>query len=304
MLALLRGERLLGLLADLLGELEHLDALREQRQHFVEPLLDIDRFQHVLFFRRLGVENAGDEIGERRGRIQILDGRGHLHGHVRHQLDGFAGARSEQADARLDLGRHHLGDADFLDARHQKREPGQVLEHAKAPHALRDHVMRAVGSSDVAQNLRGGPHAVQLLGRRLLDRGIGLQDDAEHALAANRLLGSRDGRFAPDRQGQHDPGKQHRLPHRQQDHAVGRERRMAALIGCFLLGLICHGACLSDINAAASGSAAGSRSRASSGPLPIARQEDVSVARSARAVFPRDEWRCRARRSTAAALRR
>src|SRR2546426_8539285 len=31
MLALLRGQRLLGLLADLLGELEHLDALRQQR---------------------------------------------------------------------------------------------------------------------------------------------------------------------------------------------------------------------------------------------------------------------------------
>src|SRR5215472_7095632 len=192
MLALLRGERLLGLLANLLGELEHLDALREQRQHFGEPLLDIDRLQHVLFFRRLGVEDTGDEIGERGGRVQILDGRGHFHGDVRQQFDGLAGARSHQADARLDVGRHHLGDADLLDARYQKRKPAKVLDDAKAPYALRDHMVRAVGSGDVAQNLRGGSHAVQLLGHRLLDRGIGLQDDAEHALAANRLLGSRD----------------------------------------------------------------------------------------------------------------
>ncbi len=51
-LALLGGKRLLGLLADLLGELEHLDALREQAEHLVEALLDIDRLQHLLFFRR------------------------------------------------------------------------------------------------------------------------------------------------------------------------------------------------------------------------------------------------------------
>src|SRR6516225_3152183 len=244
MLALLRGERLLGLLADLLGELEHLDALRQQREHFVEALLDVDRLQHVLLFRRLGVEDAGDEIGERGSRIEILDSRGHLHGDVRQKLDGFAGARSDQADARLDVGRHDLGDADFLDARDQKREAAKVLDDAKAPHALGDHMVRAVGSSDVAQNLRGGPHLVQLLGRRLLDRGIDLQDDAEHALAANRLLGGGDGRFPPDRQGQHDAGKQHGLTHRQQDHAVGRERRLtAALIDCFLLSVLRHGAC-------------------------------------------------------------
>src|SRR5262249_43567108 len=77
-----------------------------------------------------------------------------------------------------------------------------------------------------------------------LDRGIDLQDDAEHALAANRLLGGRDGRFPSDRQGQHDAGKQHGLTYRQQDHAVGRERHLtAALIDRFLLSLVRHGAC-------------------------------------------------------------
>ena len=148
--------------------------------------------------------------------------------------------RSHEADARLDVGRHHLGDADLLDAHDQERKPGQLLDDAKAPHALHDGVMRAVGGGDVAQDLRGGPHPVQLLQRRLLDRRIDLQDHAERALVAHRALGCRDGRFAPDRQRQHDAGKQHELPHRQQDHAVRRERRMAlALIerSCFVLVL-------------------------------------------------------------------
>ena len=49
-LALLGRQRLLRLLADLLGELQHLDALREQRQHLVEPLLDVERLEHGLLF--------------------------------------------------------------------------------------------------------------------------------------------------------------------------------------------------------------------------------------------------------------
>ena len=65
MLALLGGQRLLGLIADLLRDLEHFDALHEQREHLVQPLLDVDRLEHVLLFRRLGVEDAGNEIGER-----------------------------------------------------------------------------------------------------------------------------------------------------------------------------------------------------------------------------------------------
>ena len=139
-------------------------------------------------------------------------------------------ARSHQADARLDVGRHDLGDADLLDAHNQEREAGQLLDDAKAPHALHHRVMGAVGSGDIAQDLRGGADPVQLLDRRLLDRRIDLQDHPERALVAHRALGRRDGGFASDGQRQHDPGKQHELPHRQQDHAVGRERRMA-LIG-------------------------------------------------------------------------
>ena len=90
MLALLGGERLLGLLADLLGELEHLDTLRKQRKKLVEALLDVDGLQHVLLFRGLGVDDAGNEIGERGGGVQVLDRRGHFRRDVRQQLDGFA----------------------------------------------------------------------------------------------------------------------------------------------------------------------------------------------------------------------
>ena len=66
-------------------------------------------------------------------------------------------------NARLHLGRHDFGNADFLDPRHQETESREELDHAEAPHALRDHMMRAVGRGDVAKNLRGGSDPVQLL---------------------------------------------------------------------------------------------------------------------------------------------
>ncbi len=241
-LALLRRQRLLGLLADLLGELEHLDALRKQRKHLVEPIADVDRVQHVLLFRGLGIEDAGNEIGERGGRIEVLDRRCDFRWNVGPELDGFARARSDQADARFDLGGDDLGYADLFDPRDQKRKPGQQLDEAKAPHTLHHRVMRAVRSGDVAQNLRRGPNPVQLLCRRFLDCRIDLQDDTEHALVAHRALRRRDRRFPTDRERQNDPGKQHDLPHRQENHAVRRERRVSlALLSC--LRLVCHGAC-------------------------------------------------------------
>jgi hypothetical protein len=87
-------------------------------------------------------------------------------------------------------------------------------------------MMGPVRRRDVAQNLRRSSHLVQLRGGRLLDRGIGLQHDADRALAANRFPRGRDGRLPGDRERRHDAGKQHRLTDRQNDHAVRRERRM------------------------------------------------------------------------------
>jgi hypothetical protein len=241
-LALLRGERLLGLLADLLGDLEHLHTLHEKRKHLVEPRLDVDRLQHVLLFRRLRVEDAGDEVGQRGRRIQGLDRGRDLRRHVREELQGLARAAAQQADARLDVGRHHLGGADVLHPRDQERKSLKILDGAKPPHALRDDVVSAVGGGDVAQHLRRGPHRVQLVRPRLVDRRIGLQHDPEHALAAHRRLGGRDGRFPADGQRQHDPGEQHGLPDRQYDHGIRRERRMLlARPGGRLFFLLCHG---------------------------------------------------------------
>src|SRR3546814_10059423 len=60
--------RLLGLVADLLRQPQHLDALVEQGQDLVEPSLDIDGLQYFLLLVRLQVHVAGDDVREGGGR--------------------------------------------------------------------------------------------------------------------------------------------------------------------------------------------------------------------------------------------
>src|SRR5262249_35333031 len=63
-----------------------------------------------------------------------------------------------------------------------------------------------------------------------------------------RALRGRNRRFAPNRQRQHHSGKQHKLPHRQENHAVRRQRRVGlVLFDWFALSMLCHGAARSPL---------------------------------------------------------
>ena len=59
-----------------------------------------------------------------------------------------------------------LGLVDVLHARDRERIALEELQHAKAPHALGDRVVRAVGRGDVAQHGGAGADPVQVVGRR------------------------------------------------------------------------------------------------------------------------------------------
>jgi hypothetical protein len=206
----------------------------------VETLLDVDGLENFLLLGRLCVDEPCDEVGELGRRGEIVDCRRHLARNIGQQLDRLAGALLEQGDANFDLRRHHLIDADLLDARHQKRKARQEFDNAESPRAAADHVMGAVGHRDVAQDLRAGPHAVKLLWRRILDRWVVLEKNAEHPLAAHRLLGGRNRGRSSDRQWQDHAGKQHRLTDRQDDHAVLRKWGMTGGLVVLPCGLVRH----------------------------------------------------------------
>ncbi len=86
-LALASGKRFLRLLADLLGQPQHLDLLGEIAQQLVEALDDLERLQQVLLLGRREVGDIGDEVGERRRRLDLLDRGRDLGRHVGQKRD-------------------------------------------------------------------------------------------------------------------------------------------------------------------------------------------------------------------------
>ena len=75
-----------GLLADLPRQPHDLDAVGEQFRYALEPALDVDRLEDLLFFLRRDVHEARDQIGERRGRGHRLNGIDELGRGLRQQL--------------------------------------------------------------------------------------------------------------------------------------------------------------------------------------------------------------------------
>jgi hypothetical protein len=73
---------------------------------------------------------------------------------------------------------------------------------------------------------------MHLLGRRLLDRGIVLQQDADRALQAHGFLRGGARALAPDLQRHHEAGEQHHVAHRQDDDASSGSGRCCFGCGC------------------------------------------------------------------------
>ena len=89
-LALALVERRLGLPADLLRQLQNLDAVRQQPRDLVHPRGNIDGLQNLLLLVRLDVHIGGGEIGKRRRRVDRLDRREQFRRRLRQKLDRLA----------------------------------------------------------------------------------------------------------------------------------------------------------------------------------------------------------------------
>ena len=162
--------------------------MRQQLEQLVEPRLEVERLEERLLFLGADVHQAGDEVGEPRGALYALERGHHFFGHLRQQLQYLHRALLEIERAPLDVRVDLLRLLDELHARDGERIAFEELQHAEALHALADRVMRAVGRRDVAQHVGGGADPVQIVGTRLFDFRLALQQDAERALQARGFL--------------------------------------------------------------------------------------------------------------------
>ncbi len=227
--ALLIGQVLLGLLADVAGQLQDFEPMAERRQHLVQPRLDVDRLQDLLAFLRLHVHEAGDQIGALGGRVQPLDGVAELRRGLGQQRQHFERTLLQLVQPRLRLGPLAVHVLQPLDARGEMRVAFQEFDDPEPLLALADHVMGAVGCCHVAQHAGDRAGLVQLLGRRPLDLGIELQHGAEGLLRLRRGLRRRDRERMFQRERHHHAREQHDMAKRQDDHGVGRQGALVRL---------------------------------------------------------------------------
>ena len=220
-LALAFVERGLGLLADLVRQPQDLDPSRQQPRHPIEPGDDVDGFQDLLLLFRLEVHIGRDQIGELAGRADRLDGGDHLRRRLRHELQRLHRLPLQIEEARLDLGRAHVGLLDALDAGEHERPAAEEVRGAEALLALAHEMVRAVRGGDVADDVGDRADAVEVDRARVGRLGVALHENADLALSAHRFLDGGDRTRPAHGDGKHHAGEQHGLAHRHDDQRIG-----------------------------------------------------------------------------------
>ena len=215
----------LGLLADLPRQLQNLDAVGQQFRYALEPALDIDRLQDLLFFLRRDVHEARNQIGERRGRGHRLHGIDELGRGLRQQLQHLERLVAQIEEPRGDIRCRRLGLLDPLDPGGEKRVAVEKIENAKTPLALADRVVTAVRAGDITQQARFGAHAMQIDRDRIVDAGVALQHQPDGPVEPHRRLRRQHRALPAERDRQHRAGEQNKVAGRNKDQRVLRQCR-------------------------------------------------------------------------------
>ena len=223
MFALALIEFLAGLVANLLGKFQHLDALAEQTQHFVQTAPEFERFEHFLLFLVLYVEQIGDHIGKQRRRSHCLHDTGQFVGHIGQQVNGFDRLPFELQEARLDFRTGFFNGFNDRHARHQEGPAIQKFEHTKARLPLHDEMMSAF-SVDITHDLASRTDPVQVVRSQFIFLRIALQQEADPLLGPRGLLDSSHRGCPADGDRRHDARKKHGIAQRHNGERIIRQR--------------------------------------------------------------------------------
>ena len=234
-LALAIVDLLLRLLADLLGEFQHLEAMGDEPGESRKPFLDVDLLEDRLFLVGLDVEEPRDQVREQGRRFDSAQHRIQFRRCLRQELDRFGRLLAEHGDQRLDLRALALDVAHDVITRGEKRQARHEVERAEALLALADQMMHAAPGLDVPHDGHERADLVQVVGTRLVHRRILLQQEPELAPVLRRFLRRTYRDVAAEADLRHRAGEDHDIAHRQYDDEV------VGQIGFALGGLVRRG---------------------------------------------------------------
>ena len=175
-----------GLLADLPRQPQNLDAVGQQFRYALEPALDIDRFEDLLFSggvmsMKLAIKSAS-AAAEGTDCTALTSSAGVCGNSCNTSSAWLRRLSSRAATSML----RRLGLLDPLDPGGEKRVAVEKIEDAKTPLALADRVVTAVGARDITQQTRFGAHAMQIDRDRVVDAGVALQHQPDGPVEPHR----------------------------------------------------------------------------------------------------------------------
>ena len=161
-LALALVDPLLDLGLDLGAELDHLELAGEDLREPAQPHGDVDLLEDLLLLRRRDPQRAGDQVGERRGVLDVRDRELQLLRQVRDLLDDLAEGALDVAGERLQL-RPLLDDVGHLLDASATRYGSVATKLAEADPlgALDEDPDRAVGDLQHPRDDAGDPDAAR-----------------------------------------------------------------------------------------------------------------------------------------------
>ncbi len=264
-LALALVDPLLDLRLDLGAERDHLELAGEDLREPPQPGADVDLLEDLLLLGGRDAQRSGDQVGERRGVLDVGDGELELLRQVRDLLDDLAEGALHVAGQRLQLRappRRRRGARSTRAIEVGLR--GDVLADLDPLHPLDEDPDRAVGDLEHARDDAGDADRLELLRARLLELGVLRGDHDEAAVSGEHVVDQLDRALLADgerrqrpRVGDHVAHRQDR--HRLRQHPGAAEQALLELVGGDDLDRGGRGGVPLELQRRHAGSASGSR---------------------------------------------
>ena len=217
----------LHVLLDLAPQLHDADLTADVPGQLQQTLADRESLEEFLLVGRVAYQEGGGQIGQSRRALDVQEGDAELVGGDRHERQHLADLGLQVLDQGLDLDRLLDLLRQETDLEDQVRLGPDGAGEPDAVEAADQDPDRAVGELQHPLDDGCGADLVQILLRGLLDGGVLLQDQADHAVLDHDLVDELDGRRAA-----HDQGSRYvREDHGPLQRRTGRDAGSARVAG-------------------------------------------------------------------------
>ncbi len=189
-------------------------------EHPLQPLADLLRFQHFLFFGNLEIQMRRHRIGELAGVLDLVEADQHLRRNLLVQFDILLELRHDGPPQRLQLLRVALLVGKRLDHRLEIGLNLAKTGNFRPPSAFHKHLDRAIGKLQQLQDRRNCADPIDIVGAWIILGGVFLRHQQYLLVVLHHRFERSDGLF-PSHEQRHDHVRKYNdVPQRQDGQQV------------------------------------------------------------------------------------